>query len=781
MSDDGQGFGARLRSFRQSAGLSQEGLAERSGLSVRAISKLERGHARWPYQDTLRRLADALELHGAARAEFISAPGRRPARAGPAPAQLVPRQLPAVAGSFVGRPGELQVLDLLLGEAPGGAEEKAVVIVAIGGTAGIGKTTLALHWAYSAASRFPDGQLYANLRGYDQSGDPASPGEIMRGFLRALQPDHARIPVGLEEQAAQYRSLLAARRMLIVLDNAIDTAQVRPLLPGPSSCRVLVTSRSPLPGLLAFEGARLLSLDVLTEPEASDLLTARLGADRVRADPGATRALSRFCANLPLALCITAARAAILQETPLSDLVSELRNSRSPLDSLNSGEPGTDVRTVFSWSYGRLHPGAARMFRLLSLHPGPDISVPAAASLVGGPIGRARAAIRELARAGLIAEHAPGRFVRHDLLRAYSGEQAQLTEAAEDRLAATGRALDHYLHTARAADETLYRTSWGFTLGQPAPGAYPEEFTTEEQALAWFEAERPILLRIIDQAVTDGLDAHAWQLTWIIRRFLNNCGYQHELLASQQKALSAARRLGDPEAQGYSQLGLGRTCTELGKSQDAERNLRQALAAFRQAGQLTGEVYAICAIGMLLGSQDRHSEAITCTLQALSLAETFAAEPGMEFARLVSLNNVAWQYACAGKLDEARSYARQALGHFRQAGDSGLIASALDTLGFVQHRLGQHAEAVGCFRESLDLFASLSSLYKFADTAEHLAEAYQALGDPAQARAALRDALAVLDELQHPRATEIRGKLLDPGLACAPADHQLQDPHRART
>jgi tetratricopeptide (TPR) repeat protein len=179
---------------------------------------------------------------------------------------------------------------------------------------------------------------------------------------------------------------------------------------------------------------------------------------------------------------------------------------------------------------------------------------------------------------------------------------------------------------------------------------------------------------------------------------------------------------------------------------------------------------------MLLGSQDRHSEAITCTLQALNLAETFAAEPGMEFAMLVSLNNVAWQYACAGKLDEARSYARQALGHFRQAGDSGLIASALDTLGFVQHRLGQHAEAVGCFRESLDLFASLSSLYKFADTAEHLAEAYQALGDPAKARAALRDALAVLDELQHPRATEIRGKLLDPGLTCAPGDHQPEDP-----
>jgi tetratricopeptide (TPR) repeat protein len=763
--------------------LSQEELAERSGLSARAISKLECGHARWPYQDTLRRLADALGLHGAVRAEFIGAPGRRPGRAGPRldtwpavggapadgegtaspdraiPARLVPRQLPAVAGSFAGRSRELRVLDLLLPEAQGDAEEKAVVIVAIGGTAGVGKTTLALRWAHSMASRFPDGHLYANLRGYDQSGDPASPGEIIRGFLRALQPEQACIPVSLEDQAAMYRSLLAAKRMLVVLDNAVDTVQIRPLLPGSSGCRVLVTSRSPLPGLLAFEGAQLLSLDVLTEPEASDLLTARLGADRVVADPDAARELSRFCARLPLALCITAARAATLPGTPLADLASELRHSQNLLDSLNSGEPGTDVRAVFSWSYGRLRAPAARMFRLLSLHPGPDIGVLAAASLAGYPIGQALTAIRDLARAGLITERAPGRFTLHDLLRAYSTEQALLTEAAEDRLAATGRAVDHYLHSARAADELLYRTAWGLTLGQPAPGTSAEEFTSKERALAWLDAERPILLRLIDQAATDGFDAQTWQLAWIVRRFLNNCGYQHELLASQRTALSAACRLGDHEAQAYSRLGLGRTCTELGKFQEADENLGQALAAFREAGHSVGEAYANCAAGMLAGSQDRHSEAITCTLRALSLAEAFAADPGMEFARLTALNNVAWLYACAGKLDQARSSAGEALELFRRVGDSELIASALDTMGLIQHRLGNHGEAVDCYREALGLFASLSSLYKSADAAEHLAEAYQALGDPAKARTALRDALAVLDELRHPRAAEIRGKL----------------------
>ena len=208
-------------------------------------------------------------------------------------------------------------------------------------------------------------------------------------------------------------------------------------------------------------------------------------------------------------------------------------------------------------------------------------------------------------------------------------------------------------------------------------------------------------------------------------------------------------------------LGLGRTCTELGEFQDADENLGRSLATFREAGHAVGEAYAICAVGMLMGSQDRHSEAITFTLQALSLADAFAVDPGMEFARLTALNNVAWLYARAGKLDEARSSAGQALGLFRELGDSELIACALDTLGFIQHRLGNHAEAVDCFREALGLFADLSSLYNSADTAEHLAEAYQALGEPARARTALWEALAVLDELGHPRATEVREKLRD--------------------
>lgn len=276
------------------------------------------------------------------------------------------------------------------------------------------------------------------------------------------------------------------------------------------------------------------------------------------------------------------------------------------------------------------------------------------------------------------------------------------------------------------------------TLRQPAPGTSPGEFTSKERAAAWLDAERPALLRLIDEAATDGFDAQAWQLTWIIRRFLHHCGYVHELLAIQRTALRSARRLGDDEAQAYSHLGLGRTRTELGEFREADKDIGRALAIFREASHPVGEAYAACAAGLLMESQERHSEAITFTLQALSLAEAFAADPGMEFARKTATNNIAWLYACAGKLDEALSSATAALALFRQVDDSVLAASVMDTMGFIQHRLGNHAEAVGCYRKALDLFASLNSLYKAAEAAEHLAESYQALGDPAKARAALR-------------------------------------------
>ena len=339
---------------------------------------------------------------------------------GPGPRPVVPRQLPAAVAHFTGRQAELNALTRQLDQPPGPGD--AVTIWTVVGTAGIGKTALALHWAHRVAHRFGDGQLYANLRGFGPRVTPAAPGEVIRGFLGALGVPPASLPATLEAQAARYRSLLAGRRMLVVLDNARDAEQVRPLLPGSPGCAVVVTSRNQLTGLVVAEGAGRLSLDLLPGPSAAELLARRLDPARLSAEPGAARELIGLCAGLPLALAVVAGRAAGRPDVPLGRIVTELRAAR--LDALATGEPATDLRAVLSWSYGGLTPPAAAMFRLLGLRPGLDITVASAASLARMDPRQARAALGELARAHLIEEQAPGQFALYDLLRAYAVERA---------------------------------------------------------------------------------------------------------------------------------------------------------------------------------------------------------------------------------------------------------------------------------------------------------------------------------------------------------------------
>ena len=471
--------GEWLRQQRVAAGLTQEDLAERSGVSVRAIADLERGRTRKPYPSSVRSLVRALGLpeeagtdlvaryragDGTMRADTLqadtvqadtgqadtgqAADGARAADAEGAAAGAggvtVPRQLPTRVPHFAGRAEELALLDGVLDAA---ASDQAVgaigvVISAIGGTAGVGKTALALHWAHRVAHRFPDGQLYANLRGFDAgSGRPADPGDVLRGFLDALGVHPERLPGDVEGLAALYRSVLAGRRMLVLLDNAADVAQVRPLLPASPECLVIVTSRRELAALAAGEGARLLQLDVLSEQEANELLVARLGKERAAEEPWAVTELATLCARLPLALSVVVARAAAAPKLPLSSLAAELTELGGRLDALDAGDPAANVRTVLSLSYRHLPETAARMFRLLGLHPGPDISAAAAASLAGVPVAQARVALRDLTRASLLMEVVPGRFAFHDLLRAYAAEQATLARGRREHHAADARPL----------------------------------------------------------------------------------------------------------------------------------------------------------------------------------------------------------------------------------------------------------------------------------------------------------------------------------------------------
>jgi DNA-binding SARP family transcriptional activator len=372
--------------------------------------------------------------------------------------RVVQRQLPTAPSHFAGRSAELQALTRLVN---GGADAGGTVMIsAISGTAGVGKSTLAVYWGHQVADEFPDGQLYVNLRGFGPSGPPVTSAEAIKGFLAAYQVPSAAVPPGLDTLAGLYRSMLAGTRTLIVLDNARDVDQVRPLLPASPGCLVLVTSRNQLAGLVGNEGARLLTLDVLPEAEAHELLVSRLGPSQVTAEHDAVSEVARLCAGLPLALGIAATRAAARPDFALTALAAELRDGEGRLDALDTGDATGSLREVFSWSHQQLSHSAGRLFRLMSVHPGPDMSVQAAASIAGIAVPDAQRALAELSNASLVAERSPGRYGCHDLLRTYAAEQATDCDGDVEVRAAMNRMLDHYRHRGdRHEWATIQRTA----------------------------------------------------------------------------------------------------------------------------------------------------------------------------------------------------------------------------------------------------------------------------------------------------------------------------------
>ena len=455
----------------------------------------------------------------------------------------IPRQLPAGVAHFVGRAAELRVLDSLLTKL--GSADGSVPISAITGTAGVGKTALALHWAHQTAQDFPDGQLYVNLRAFGPSRAPVRAADAIRGFLDALGVPAARRPTGVEAQAALYRSILAGKRMLVVLDNAGDEEQVRPLLPGADKSIVIVTSRRRLAGLAASEGAHLVNLDVLSQQEALDLLARRLGTDVRAIAPDAANQLVALCGQLPLALSVAAVRAAESPDLDLAALTIRMQDVRGRLDLLDLGERAGNVRTVFSWSYKNLSRPAARMFRLFAVHPGPDIGLGAAASLVGCPVGQATRILAELTGAHMVAEHRPGRWTFHGLLRAYANERVRSDEDQTEFDAAMQRALDYYLQTARSAAVRLSpERDSAFVLSAPAAGVEPDCIDNADEATAWYDAEQQVLAEVISWAAAAGFDTHAWQLACELADFFAIRARWREALAQAQQVLRLARASG---------------------------------------------------------------------------------------------------------------------------------------------------------------------------------------------------------------------------------------------
>jgi DNA-binding SARP family transcriptional activator/tetratricopeptide (TPR) repeat protein len=666
-----------------------------------------------------------------------------------AAAEVTPRLLPPAVNAFTGRAAELAALTGLLdgvGSAPG-----TVVISAIDGMAGIGKTALAIAWAHRAAVRFPDGQLYVNLRGFDPSGSPLTSAQAVRGFLNALGVPPAQVPADPMAQCGLYRSVLAGRRVLIVLDNARDVEQVRPLLPGTPGCLAVVTSRRRLAGLIV-DGAHPITLDLLSAVEARQLLGHRLGDRRLAAEPAAVDAIIARCARLPLALAIVAARAAAHPGFPLHALAGELDQIRGGLEALTGGDAGSDVRAAFSWSYQRLIAPAARMFRLLGLQPGPDISARAAASLAALPLAQARSALAELARAHLIEENAPGRYSLHDLLRVYAAERAHAQEDATASAAALRRLLDYYMHTAHAAHLQLSSGRDPLALAAPTAGASAEELADVPAALAWLTAEHRVLVAVVHWAARSGFDTHAWQLAWTLAMYFNLRGHWQDWADTHQVGLQAAQRLGDGPAQVRMHRGLGGAHAQLGERKRAHDHLRRALEQAEQAGDLTAQARAHNDLTWLLNNQGQHREALFHAERTLALARATSARD----TQATALNNIGYSQTLLGDHEHAVISCRQAVALQQALGHRLGQASASHSLACALHRLGRYTEAIACYRESVELYADHGDLYLQAETLTDLGDCQHDDGQPGPARESRQRALMILEGLQHPEAAQVR-------------------------
>jgi len=672
----------------------------------------------------------------------------------PVPTGAAPRQLPAAVRHFVGRADELKALSNLIRQdgRPGGA-----VVTVVRGTAGIGKTALAIHWAHRHTERFPDGQLYVNLRGFDPSDAPLDPASVVRAFLDALAVPPARVPVDVEAQFALYRSRLSGTRTLIVLDNARDEGQVRPLLPGSAGCLALVTSRNQLSGLVALDGAIPITVGHLTRDESAELLALRIGRERVAQDVRATHALIDACARLPLALNIAAARAARHADTPLSALVQELLDTNQQLDLLSAGESAADVRAVFSWSYNTLNAHTARVFRLLGLYPGPDIGVTAAASIAGVGRDQGRRSLEQLAAAHLITETAQDRYSMHDLLRAYAAEQARTHETDRDRDAAVQRVLDHWLHAGCAAVDLVYPGLAGLDVGSPCPGVTLHEIIGRDDALRWYRTEHPALLGVVAMAAAAGFDSLAWRILWGWASYLDHRGRRRELETLSQIALGAAEHGADLLGQAFVHRWLGNTFGKQGSYADSHDHLRRSLALYKTLGDTARQGGTYYAIAVLFERQNRFADA----LRHAELARDLYRSADDVFGQAWALNAIGYYNTMRGNYQEAVSSCEEALGLALRIGSVDREAAILDSLGYAHHHLGHYSIAISHYKRVLDLLRANGDLQYQAETLTHLGDTHHATGDRAAARDAWQQAVTILDKLQRPGVDGLRAKLHD--------------------
>ncbi|GAB2974754.1 BTAD domain-containing putative transcriptional regulator [Saccharothrix stipae] len=654
---------------------------------------------------------------------------------------VMPRQLPGAPAMFVGREEYLAVLDRALTPADGApGTDRAAVVSALGGAGGIGKTWLALHWAHRQVDQFPDGQLFVDLRGFSPDSPPLDPAVAVRGFLDALGVGPDRLPVGLDTQTALYRSLIAGRRMLIVLDNAATADQVIPLLPGTPTCMALITGRSSLASLIERHGARHLQLDILSLEEARALLTERLGEARVATEIEATDELIQLCGRYPLALSITARHAATYPTVPLAEFATELRElGLEVLD--HDTDPSAGLPGVLSWSLRHLTPEQRQAFMLLGMAPGPDTGMSAAACLIGMSAARTRQVLRVLEDASLIDRRPHGRYAMHDLIRSYATTLAQdLPEPV--RRAALERVVDFYLHTADAAARLVDPHTALTPLGPPTPDVRPHPLPDQRAALAWLDAEHPHLLAAQHTAAAQHQHHTAWSLAWILTDFHRRRGHLHDDVAAWRAALDSAGHLSDPSTLIRTHRHLGAAQARLVRHDEAIRHLHQALALAKQHHDTTQEAHTHHELVQAWEQRGDDRMALEHTRSALNLYRVLN-NPVWEAS---TLNLLGWFTARLDDYETAREHCQAALALHRRHRNPDGEADTLDSLGYIEHHTGNHRQAVHHYHQALDLDRALGHTYQTANTLDSLGHPYSALGEHERARAVWREALELYRE-----------------------------------
>ncbi|MEV6166498.1 BTAD domain-containing putative transcriptional regulator [Streptomyces sp. NPDC052052] len=665
-------------------------------------------------------------------------PGFRP--------DVVPRQLPPVTSHFVGRQYEIAQLDTALSSRSAeGAEMTAITLVC--GMPGSGKTALAVHWAHRVSASFPDGQLFVDLRGYDGASQ-LSPFEVLGDFLNALGITQSGMPATLDARTALFRSLLAPRQLLLVLDNASDAEQVRPLLPGAGRIAVVVTSRDQLPGLIISEGARTLPVPPLSQQESRRLLHRRIGEDRTGGDPASLDAIATATGGLPLALSVVAARMAIQTDLSLRSVAESLRQSRGRLDALAEG----DVRGTFWWSYRRLTPGAARVFRLLGLHPGPEVGEEAVSALTGLSAEETGQCLRELVRLHLLEEVSPCRYSAHDLLWSYAAELLRSSEPDDSRQAARTRMYDHYLQRSHSAAVCMQPQWLRFTPLAPSEPRSLTPVTDHGEALTWFKTEMNVLIRLVRQATERGYGVHAWQTAWALTAYLAPKGLWQTQLTVQRLAVAAAEQSEDALGQATSHRLLGRALTRLGMFPEADDHLKRAQSEFEQVGDVAGVAQCLHNRSEVSFATGDGQGCLVHAREALRL-HRLAGHPAGE-AR--ALNGIGWVSATIGDYAQAVESSEQALEIQRRIEDVNGQAATLDTLGYAYHHLGRWELAVSSYRQSIALFGASADRYHEAETRGRLGETLEEMGRPLAATTEWLAAAEIFDELLDPAAEEMR-------------------------